>query len=163
MDVEDLLKRDDVINKLKKLYKEREGRENEAIGCITANGDVLLFAEHSDWSRLYGCKPYDAKCVERIRRDLKLKGCVATFHLHTPEGSLLEPSAHDILTVHLLGLPDVIVHRDGLCVYRPIKRVDAKKVWEIDKECWVEGDGDYWAWKACLITRLPIDKKIIRF
>ena len=163
MDIEELLKNRKVIEKLKKLYKEREGRENEVIGCITAKGDVILLAEHSNWSKLYGCKPYDIECVKKIREDLKLKGCIATFHLHTPEGALLEPSGHDILTVYLLDLPDVIVHRDGLCVYRPLKKdVGIKDVWDIDEKCWVESDEDYWAWKACLNLKLPIEKKVFK-
>jgi len=152
----------DVLRNLIRIYNERKGSEEEAIGCITNNGDVLLFSEDSNWSELYDCEPYDAECIKRIKDDLRQRGCFVTFHLHSPKDAILDVSGMDIISTYLLDMPDAIVHRSGIMVVEPLRKLEPKEVWEIDEKCWYKAEGDYILWKACLESKLPLKKEKIK-
>ena len=152
-----------ILRKLRRLYWEREGNASEAIGCVADNNKVILISEESNWEKAFGCNPDEniESRVKKIRSGLRRIGCKYTFHLHTPENSLMNPSLNDIITAYYIGMPDIIVHRDGFVLYEPIRKeaIDNPSLVEkIDKECM---DDDYWEWKSCVLEKLPIKEKVI--
>ena len=143
------------------IFRAREGKEEEAIGCITRNGEVIILTEHEDLSALYGCKAFDVKCVRRIREDLIKKGCVMTFHLHPSKTASIHPSGQDIIFASLMQMPDMVVSNKGICIYEPIKKVEPEEVFKIDETCWLESERDYWAWKGCVRSKLPVKTEFL--